>query len=200
MPWLVSLLSRFSTVPTETDPNSRSLSQKPLGYLLAILGGTLGGPLGWITSPIVLFGLNRILKEKDGQQPNRFLIWALLGIVGAPLSLAPIIASADRKSLAPKTSQDTGRIAQESNQDQITSAERNGTGVTMENYNKLQTGMTYEQVVSILGEEGKEMSSNDIAGYKNVMYLWKAGGFSVGNMNAMFQNGALVQKAQFELQ
>jgi len=125
MPWLVSLLSRFSTVPTETDPNSRSLSQKPLGYLLAILGGTLGGPLGWITSPIVLFGLNRILKEKDGQQPNRFLIWALLGIVGAPLSLAPIIASADRKSLAPKTSQDTGRIAQESNQDQITSAERN---------------------------------------------------------------------------
>ena len=182
-----------------TDQNSRSLSQKPLGYVLAILGGTLGGPLGWITSPIVLFGLNRILKEKDGKQHNRFLIWALVGIVGAPLSLAPIIASADRKRPAPKTSQDTGRIAQESNQDHSTSTKRNGTGVTMENYNKLQTGMTYDQVVSILGEEGKEMSSNDIGGYKNVMYMWKAGGFSVGNMHAMFQNGALVQKAQFEL-
>ncbi len=69
----------------------------------------------------------------------------------------------------------------------------------MENYNKLQTGMTYEQVVSILGEEGKEMSSNDIAGYRNVMQMWKAGGFTVGNMNTMFQNGALIQKAQFEL-
>jgi len=186
-------------VTTVTDPSSRSLSQKPLGYLLAILGGTLGGPLGWITSPIVLLGLNRILKEKDGKQPNRFLIWALVGIVGAPLSLAPIIASADRKSPAPKASQDNGRIAQQSNQDQSTSTKRSGAGVTVENYNKLQTGMTYEQVVDILGEEGKEMSSNDIAGYKNIMYMWKAGGFSIGNMNAMFQNGALVQKAQFEL-
>ena len=199
MPWPVYLLLRFSTVTTVKDPSSRSLSQKPLGYLLAILGGTLGGPLGWITSPIVLLGLNRILKEKDGKQPNRFLIWALVGIVGAPLSLAPIIASADRKSPAPKASQDGGRIAQQSNQDQSTSTKRSGAGVTMENYNKLQTGMTYEQVVDILGEEGKEMSSNDIAGYKNVMYMWKAGGFSVGNMNAMFQNDALIQKAQFEL-
>ena len=170
-----------------------------MGYLLAILGGTLGGPLGWITSPIVLLGLNRILKEKDGKQPNRFLIWALVGIVGAPLSLAPIIASADRKSPVSKASQDSGRIAQQSNQDQSISTNRSGAGVTMENYNKLQTGMTYEQVVDILGEEGKEMSSNDIAGYKNVMYMWKAGGFSVGNMNAMFQNDALIQKAQFEL-
>lgn len=64
----------------------------------------------------------------------------------------------------------------------------------MANYNKLQTGMTYEQVVQILGEEGKEMSSNDIARYKNVMYMWKAGGYSVGNMNAMFQKAPLFRK------
>ncbi|NLQ05068.1 DUF3862 domain-containing protein [Cylindrospermopsis raciborskii] len=182
-----------------TGRDNRSLSQKPLGYGLAIVGGTLGGPLGWITSPIVLFVLNRILKEKDGKHPNRFLIWALAGIIGAPLSLAPIIGSADRKSSTPNTSSDAGRLAERSNQSQGSNPERERGGVTMANYNKLRTGMTYEQVVKILGEEGKEISSNDIAGYKNVMYMWKAGGFSVGNMNAMFQNGALVQKAQFEL-
>jgi hypothetical protein len=182
-----------------SDPNSRPLSQKPIGYVLAILGGTLGGPIGWITSPLVLFSLNRIPKDKEGKHPNRFLIWALAGIIGAPLSLAPIIASADRKSSPPKASQDSGRVAQQADQNVSSTAKREGAGVTMENYNKLQTGMTYEQVVSILGEEGKEMSSNDIAGYRNVMYMWKAGGFSVGNMNAMFQNGALIQKAQFEL-
>ena len=181
------------------EPDNRSLSQKPLGYGLAIIGGTLGGPLGWITSPIVLFSLNRILKERDGIHPNRFLIWALAGIVGAPLSFAPIIASADRKSPTPNTSSDPGRVAERSNQGQGSNPERERGGVTMANYNRLQTGMTYEQVVEILGEEGKEMSSNDMAGYKNVMYMWKAGGFSAGNMNAMFQNGALVQKAQFEL-
>jgi len=186
-------------MPTVTSPDNRSLSQKPLGYGLAIVGGTLGGPLGWITSPIVLFGLNRILKEKDGKHPNRFLIWALAGIIGAPLSLVPIIASADRKSSTPNESPDIGRAAEHTNQGQGSSPKREGSGITMSNYNKLQTGMSYEQVVQILGEEGKEMSSNDIAGYKNVMYTWKAGGFSVGNMNAMFQNGALIQKAQFEL-
>jgi len=186
-------------MPKVTVANNRALSQKPSGYVLAILGGTFGGPLGWITSPMVLFGLNRILKEEDGKHPNRFLIWALAGIIGAPLSLAPVIASADRKSSSPKASQDSGRVVQQSNQDLSTTTNREGAGVAMESYNKLQTGMTYEQAVSILGEEGKEMSSNDIAGYKNVMYMWKAGGFSVGNMNAMFHNGALLQKAQFEL-
>ena len=76
-------------MPKLTVANNRALSQKPLGYVLAILGGTLGGPLGWITSPMVLFGLNRILKEEDGKHPDRFLIWALAGIIGAPLSPPP---------------------------------------------------------------------------------------------------------------
>ena len=73
-----------------TEKKERPLSEKKRGYLLAILGGTLGFPFGWLTSPLVLFCLNKTLKEKDGKQPNRFKIWALLGIVGAPLSLIPI--------------------------------------------------------------------------------------------------------------
>lgn len=182
-----------------TQPDSRSLSQKPLGYILAILGGTLGGPFGWISSPLVLFGLNRVMKKKDGKHPNRFLMWALAGIVGAPLSLAPIIASADHNSSTPNTSPGSGEVARNSTQNQNTTPKRKDAGVTMENYNRLETGMTYEQVVDILGKEGTEMSRNEIAGYKTVMYMWKAGGFSAGNMNAMFQNGALIQKAQFEL-
>jgi len=70
----------------------------------------------------------------------------------------------------------------------------------MANYNRIKNGMSYEKVVAILGEQGVEMSSNDIGGYKTVMYMWKAGGFSAGNMNAMFQNGSLIQKAQFGLE
>lgn len=69
----------------------------------------------------------------------------------------------------------------------------------MTSYNRIKIGMSYDEVVSILGEQGTEMSSNDIGGYKNVMYMWKVSGFSVGNMNAMFQNGSLIQKAQFGL-
>ncbi len=72
-------------------------------------------------------------------------------------------------------------------------------GVTMANYNRIQTGMNYEQVKAILGKDGTEMSSNNIAGIKDVMYQWTGDGFGA-NMNAMFQNDKLVQKAQFGLQ
>ena len=63
----------------------RPLSRKKRGYLLATLGGFPGGPIGFLVSPLVLFGLSRIMKEKDGQKPNIFKRWALIGIVGAPL-------------------------------------------------------------------------------------------------------------------
>jgi hypothetical protein len=73
------------------------------------------------------------------------------------------------------------------------------TGVNMENYSKLQTGMSYEEVVSILGKQGEEMSSNDIGGYRTIMYKWDGDTGFGANMNAMFQNGELIQKAQFGL-
>ena len=72
-------------------------------------------------------------------------------------------------------------------------------GVTMENYNRLKTGMTYAQVVQILGKEGEELSSNEIGGYKTVMYKWDGDAGWGANMNAMFQNGKLNSKSQFGL-
>jgi Domain of Unknown Function with PDB structure (DUF3862) len=73
-------------------------------------------------------------------------------------------------------------------------------GVTMANFDQLKTGMNYEQVVTILGKSGKEMSSSEIGGIKTVMYTWEGdnGGFGA-NMNAMFQNNKLISKAQFGL-
>jgi cytoskeletal protein RodZ len=70
-------------------------------------------------------------------------------------------------------------------------------GVTLENFNKIQTGMTYAQVVGILGEEGTVISENEIGDYKTVMYQF-TGGFG-SNCNTMFQNGKLISKAQFGL-
>lgn len=69
--------------------------------------------------------------------------------------------------------------------------------VTLANYNRLKTGMSYAEVSAILGE-GTEMSRSEIADYVTVMYSWDGDGFGA-NMNAMFQNGKLVQKAQFGL-
>ncbi len=70
--------------------------------------------------------------------------------------------------------------------------------VTMDQYLKVEPGMTYEQVVGILGAPDQELSRSDMAGYVTVVYMWE--GKSLGaNMNAMFQNDQLVNKAQFGL-
>lgn len=175
----------------------KPLSEKPLGYLLAVLGGTLGAPLGWIVSPIVLLILNNVMKKKDDKQPNRFLVWGLIGIVGAPLSLAPIVGNMDTS----QNSSNKTEISSSSNPNNIEAPAipRDTSGVNMENYKKLQTGMSYEEVVSILGKQGEEMSSNDIGGYRTIMYKWDGDTGFGANMNAMFQNGELIQKAQFGL-
>jgi hypothetical protein len=65
------------------------------------------------------------------------------------------------------------------------------------NYLRISNGMTYPEVVEILGETGEELSRVDLAGYTTIMYGWKR--WNGANMNAMFQNGRLVQKAQFGL-
>jgi hypothetical protein len=70
-------------------------------------------------------------------------------------------------------------------------------GVTMANYNRIQTGMTYAQVCKILGKDGTERSRNDDARYHTVVYQWQ--GDDLANMNAIFQNDKLVSKAQFGL-
>lgn len=70
--------------------------------------------------------------------------------------------------------------------------------VTLEEYSRIHEGMTYEEVVAIIGEEGEELSRVNVSGFTTVMYGWTNP--SGANMNAMFQNGLLVSKAQFGLE
>jgi len=72
-----------------------------------------------------------------------------------------------------------------------------GPVATKAEFDRLQEGITYEQAVQIIGAPGEVQSSSDLAGIKTVMYGWANANGS--NMNAMFQNGALIQKAQFGL-
>ena len=94
-----------------TNETPKPLSEKPVGYVLAILGGTIGAPLGWITSPVVLLILNNVMKRKDEKQPNRFLVWSLIGIIGAPISLAPILSSMNTSSSSGGNSDSQTEIA-----------------------------------------------------------------------------------------
>lgn len=69
--------------------------------------------------------------------------------------------------------------------------------ITMAKYLQLKNGMTIEQVESIVGRPGEELSSNEIGGIKTIMFMWQNPGGA--NMNAMFQDGRMIQKSQFGL-
>ena len=69
--------------------------------------------------------------------------------------------------------------------------------VTKAEYDQPRKGMGYYQICRIIGAEGEEMSSSDIAGFKTIMYSWKNTDGS--DMNVMIQNDLMVSKAQFAL-
>jgi hypothetical protein len=89
------------------DTPIKPLSEKPLGYVLATAGGVLGGPIGIIISPLVLFALSKIMHTKNDKVPNRFLVWAAFGIIGVPLSIIPLVGVSELTSGRQPASQTT---------------------------------------------------------------------------------------------
>ncbi|MFM7641504.1 MAG: hypothetical protein ACKO45_08135 [Cyanobium sp.] len=69
----------------------KPLSERKTGLLIAALGGLAGGPIGLLVSPYVLLLLNNTLKGKNGKQPNRFIPWALIGVIGSPICWLPFL-------------------------------------------------------------------------------------------------------------
>jgi hypothetical protein len=64
-------------------------------------------------------------------------------------------------------------------------------------FNSLETGMSYDAAVAAIRRKGTEISRSELGGVSTVMYSWQNPDGS--NMNAMFQSGRLVSKAQFGL-
>lgn len=75
--------------------------------------------------------------------------------------------------------------------------------VTAQNYTDIKEGMKYSQVEEIIGSPGEEISRSkmdlgDGTSVLTVMVQWQNPDGS--NMNAMFQNNQLIQKAQYGLE
>lgn len=67
-------------------------------------------------------------------------------------------------------------------------------------FGKVETGMSREEVESILKRKGALQSENEFGDIKTEMVSYKSGKrFDIANMTLTFQNGKLVSKAQFGL-
>jgi Beta-lactamase inhibitor (BLIP) len=73
--------------------------------------------------------------------------------------------------------------------------------ITKEEFDKIQNGMTYEQVKQIVGGEGHKVSETGKPGAADhtVMYDYQGEGEIGANASLMFQGGKLINKSQFGL-
>mgnify|MGYP006302654863 CR=1 FL=1 len=65
---------------------------------------------------------------------------------------------------------------------------------TMEEYNRIKTGMSYEKVVGILGAGGKVISRAKTDVYRTTVYSWQNQNGS--NLTVKFRNGKVISKDQ----
>lgn len=71
--------------------------------------------------------------------------------------------------------------------------------ITLEEYNQIQAGMTYEEVQEIVGSPGTISADSTVAGVRTVIVTWYANPKIGTNANVTFQNDAVVSKVQVGL-
>jgi hypothetical protein len=73
--------------------------------------------------------------------------------------------------------------------------------ISKDEFDRIENGMTYDQVKEIIGSDGEVMSEAGDKGtdFYTIMYMWKGEGSPGANANFMFQDGKLTSKAQFGL-
>lgn len=71
------------------------------------------------------------------------------------------------------------------------------TSLTMAKYNKIKNGMTYNQVVSIIGKKGEEITNTEFKGTKAATYKWTGEDYTFIFCN--FKNDKLAFKSQANL-
>ena len=71
--------------------------------------------------------------------------------------------------------------------------------ITLDEFNQIETGMTYEQVVEIIGSEGTVMSEASVGDITTTMYYWYADN-GIANANVTISDGKVFAKAQVGLE
>jgi hypothetical protein len=122
---------------------------------------------------------------------GKIVLWVFVGIIAigviaaivnpAPTPSNNVKADQQKETPTPKPQADPGEI-------------------TLEEFNKIENGLTLAQVEEIIGGKGELQSSAGDGQYKTEIYTWKgAGGFG-SNANVTLQGDKVMAKAQLGLQ
>lgn len=132
---------------------------------------------------------------------KKFFKLGCFGFIGVILLfiIIGVLASGDEESTTTEPKEQTKTSEQASGTD--TSDKKDSAGkLTKEKFEQITDGMTYEEVVKIIGAEGTLISETGEKGtdFHTLMYEFPTDGM-FSNANMMFQGGKLINKAQFGL-
>ena len=71
--------------------------------------------------------------------------------------------------------------------------------ITLDEFTRIETGMTYEEVVNIIGCEGELGSEVSVSDITSELYVWY-GADGISNANVTFSNNKVMAKAQVGLE
>ena len=71
--------------------------------------------------------------------------------------------------------------------------------ITMDDYNQITEGMSYDQVKEIIGSEGELSGTSSVGDYSVSIYTWYGNGTLGSNANVTFTNNRVTGKAQIGL-
>ncbi len=127
-------------------------------------------------------------KEKKGKKGKK-IFFIILVVVVLFIVIVAIASNSDSSS-----SDGSTKVAK----DEVTT-QNPDTYIDMEEYNKIQNGMTYKEVVKIIGCEGQVLSSYDAGSGAIIVYRWPSidlgGGVTYG-ASITFDNDKVSSKMQ----
>ncbi|MED4586688.1 DUF3862 domain-containing protein [Brevibacillus choshinensis] len=167
--------------------------------------------LGWIFVPYIMIGFQ---WNKIGSTPRVIgSVWAGICLIGLIANMgsdkqkpAPPAQTASAPAPEPAKQETPVQPAQTPAAVPVTAPapapkpENEGT-MSKAEFDEIQNGMTYEEVVAIVGGPGEMLSESGNKGdqFYTEMYMWKGEGGIGANANAMFQSGKMTNKSQFGL-
>lgn len=191
MPYPLAIRFFKTDVHAMQSPKVEKANTTP-GLLCGIVSLLSAG--GMLIVPII--GMARSLwslKTKTGTRRKMALVFNSLGIVFGIVFCCLIISIFP--SVEPSTPDSTSSPPSSTR--------------TLEKYNRIQIGMSYDEVVAIVGSPTAELADSEIQGISNkhvsipgirtTVYMWQVDDSLGANFNITFQNGKVVVKAQFGL-
>ncbi|MGM2815396.1 DUF3862 domain-containing protein [Bacillus cereus group sp. Bce007] len=130
----------------------------------------------------------------------------VLGAIGAALSggddkKEKASTEPKQETQAPATKEEPKKEEVKKEEPKKEEAPKNKPGISKAEFDKIQNGMSYDEVKAIIGSDGEVLSETGQAGeqFHTIMYKWDGEKGFGANANFMFQEGKLQNKSQFGL-